>query len=433
MKFDKTTNMSIIQWFVYLLANSIAIPIVIGAIFQLDVAEVSSLMQRMFFVVGISSFLQAKYGHRYPIADGPAGSWVSIFVIYAGISAQQGISKMDTLQTLSAGLLVSGLLLLLLGVTKWVKHLLFLFTPIVTGSFLFILALQLSGVFLKGMAFPTTNSTEIDYWSLSVSLLIFSLILLLSIKGKGWLRSYAILIGISVGWIVFVLFEKSSLAEVGPSMGIQAPDLFVWGIPHFTTSIVITSVLFTFLLISNTIAAISSAEKVVPEHDPTFHERLYGGTKMGGLSHVLATMFSTIAVVPLPATAGFVQMTRQYRIVPFLVACSVLMGISFFPNLVGQLASLPLPVASAALLATLIEMYKISIRSLTAQPLSRIHLILIGVPIAIGISPMFIPGSFYTHLPIWMQYIGTNGLLLGTIIAIVLEQTVGRFNERSLS
>ncbi len=133
--------LSTIQWFVYLLANSIALPIVIGNMFHLSEQEVSSLMQRTFFIVGLSSFIQAKIGHRYPIADGPAGSWVSIFVIYASVGLQQGNSMMETLQILEAGLIISGIALLLLGITKWLRHLLFLFTPIVTGTFLFLLAI----------------------------------------------------------------------------------------------------------------------------------------------------------------------------------------------------------------------------------------------------------------------------------------------------
>lgn len=430
MKSNKKIDMSIVQWFVYLLANSIAIPIVIGAIFQLHVEEVSSLMQRMFFVVGLSSFLQVKFGHRYPIADGPAGSWVGIFVIYASISAQQGISGMETLQTLSGGLLVSGLLLFLLGATKWVKQILFLFTPVVTGSFLFILAVQLSVVFFKGMLFTDPNSTQVDYVSLGLSLFVFFIILLFTLKGKGWLKSYAILIGISLGWILYVWLDKGNSTARHSNSVIELPKLFEWGIPTFTTSVLITSVLFTFLLISNTIAAISSAERVVPHSEKMFHERLYGGTMIGGLSHVLATMFATIAVVPLPATAGFIQITKQYRVFPFMVACGVMMSISFFPSVVGQLAALPLPIASAALLATLIEMFKLSIRSLTSGFVHTKKAFLIGLPIFIGISPMVISEDFYRMFPIWIQYIASNGLLLGTFLAILFNQF---FTERVIN
>src|SRR5690606_3832479 len=117
----------------------------------------------------------------------------------------------------------------------------------------------------------------------------------------------------------------------------------------------------------NKIAAISSAIEVVPNQKEKFEERLNSGTLIGGVSHLFSTVFSSIAVVPLPATAGFVKITNQYRLKPFFIACLLLALISVSPMIVSLLASLPLPVASAALLATLIDMYKISFRSLIKQ------------------------------------------------------------------
>lgn len=165
------------QWFIYLLANSIALPVVIGNVFDLSATEISALMQRTFFIVGLSSFIQGKFGHRSPIVDGPAGSWVSIFVIFASIGTQQGFTMKETLQTLEAGLIVTGLFLILLGITKWVRHLLFLFSPIVTGTFLFILAIQLSGVFIKGMVSIDYNTGQMDGVSFLLAIFIFSLLL----------------------------------------------------------------------------------------------------------------------------------------------------------------------------------------------------------------------------------------------------------------
>lgn len=129
--------------------------------------------------------MQAKFGHRFPIADGPAGSWVSIFVIFASIGTQQGMTMIETLQTLEAGLIVAGLLLFMLGITKWVQHLLFLFTPIVTGTFLFILAIQLSGVFIKGMVSIDNRTGQIDVVSFLLSIFVFSLLLYFLQKLKG--------------------------------------------------------------------------------------------------------------------------------------------------------------------------------------------------------------------------------------------------------
>ncbi|NYE05628.1 xanthine/uracil permease [Bacillus niacini] len=419
----KNKYLSVFQWFIYLLANSIALPIVIGNVFQLSVAEISDLMQRTFFIVGLSSFIQGKFGHKYPIVDGPAGSWVSIFVIFASIGTQQGLTLEETLRTLEWGLIIAGLLLLLLGITKWVQHFLFLFSPIVTGTFLLILAIQLSAVFLKGMVLKDSDTGHMDVVSFILAIFTFFFIIVLSSKAKGWLKNYAILLGILAGWIVFLISGKGNQSvSILSTDIIKLPEIFPWGLPIISGSVSVTAILFTFLLMSNTFAAITAAEEAIPNNKGQFRNRLNLGTCIGGVSHLFSAVFSTIAVVPLPATSGFVRLTKQYRIIPFLFACGIMVMISLFPSVVGLLASLPLPVASAALLATLIEMFGIAFRSLTKQPLNDRNITIIGTALLFGIGIMFLPDDIFNGLPYIIQHIGKNGLLIGTLLAILFEQ-----------
>lgn len=137
-----------------------------------------------FLVVGVSSFLQAWFGHRYPIADGPAGSWVSIFVILGQVAMHQGQSAKDVLQLLEGGLIIAGILLFFLGITGLVHRILRLFTPLVTGTFLLILSLQLSGVLLKGMIGLQGSATHPDYTTATIALFVLPLLLSYQLKGK---------------------------------------------------------------------------------------------------------------------------------------------------------------------------------------------------------------------------------------------------------
>jgi xanthine/uracil permease len=226
-----------------------------------------------------------------------------------------------------------------------------------------------------------------------------------------------------VGWIAFIIFGRDhQRISIVSTDFIKFPEIFPWGLPSLTGGVVVTAILFTFLLISNTFAAITAAEEAIPKNRGQFLDKLNRGTWAGGASHLFSAVFSTIAVVPLPATAGFVRLTKQYRIIPFLFACGIMVTISLFPSFVGLLASLPLPVASAALLATLIEMLGIAIRSLTKQPLNDRNITIIGVSLLLGIGSMFLPDNIFHGLPYFIQNIGKNGLLVGTLLAIIFEQ-----------
>ncbi|MCR8643255.1 purine/pyrimidine permease [Paenibacillus sp. N1-5-1-14] len=415
-------SFSTVQWFIFLLANAVALPIVIGGIFQLSFEQITTLMQRTFFVVGISSFIQGLFGHKYPIADGPAGSWVSIFVILGNLAMMQGQDQMHTLQILEGGLIVAGLFLFLLGATKLVYRLQFLFTPLVAGLFLLILALQLSGVLLKGMLGVQGAQAEPDFAAGLISFFICGLVIALSIKGRGWIRSYAVLIGISLGWGLFAILGKIAPTSSTATFVLQFPQLFAWGAPRFDIGIVITSLLFTFLLVSNTIAAIAAVRQVVPASSQDERSALSRGIWTGGISHMIAALFSTIGVVPLPASAGFMQITGQKRIHPFLIASLLLSGIALIPSVVNKLALLPGPIASSALLATFVQIVGIAFQSILREKLDHRRLTIVGITLLVSIGIMFLPANVFQSLPSTLRYICSNGLLVGTMLAIGLEQ-----------
>lgn len=415
-------SLSTFQWFIFLLANSVALPIVIGGIFQLSIEEISALMQRTFFVVGISSFIQGWLGHRYPIADGPAGSWVSVFVILADVAVRQGQSMKETLQILEGGFIVAGLLLLILGLCGYIHRLLFLFTPLVTGSFLLILALQLSGVFMKGMMALHGEASLPDYGTAALSFGVFILVIILSVKGKGWIRNYAVLIGILSGWLLYTLLGKSSGTFPASGSWIKLPEICAWGVPQFNAGIVITSILFTFILVSNTIAAVAAVSQVVPESPMKLRQTLNRGGMAGGISHILCSLFSTIGVVPLPVSAGFIRLTEQTRIRPFLAASLALSGVSLIPAIVQFLALLPGPIATAALLASFVQMIGIAFQSILREQLDQRRLTILGITLLISIGLMFLPSTIFQGLPSIAQYVCSNGLLVGTMIVILLEQ-----------
>lgn len=258
--------MGTLQWFIFLLANSIALPIVVGGLFHLTTEEIFYLMQRTFFVVGISSFLQGWLGHRLPIADGPAGSWVGVFTVLAYATAGQD-QLHSTLQILELGMIISGIILIGLGVTGFIGRILFLFTPLVTGTFLLLLCLQLSGVFLKGMLGITATISQIDGFTAMIAFSIFLFVIILSSFGKGFVKSYAVLIGLISGWIIFLIAGKVTIPSQVTHF-VQLPHIFAWGLPKWNTGMAVSSFVMVCILVSNTVAAIIAINQA------TIHKRL---------------------------------------------------------------------------------------------------------------------------------------------------------------
>ncbi|GAA0453655.1 purine/pyrimidine permease [Alkalibacillus silvisoli] len=413
---------TVIQWFIFLLANAVAIPIVIGSIFHMDPNELMLLMQRTFLIIGLACFLQGWLGHKLPIIDGPAGLWVSTFAVFAASIGVTGSEGVQALRLLEAAMILTGVFLIILGVFKVSGKVIYLFTPLVTGVFLTLLTFQLSGTFLEGMLGLDQNTPYIQVNELIIAMISFSTVLILSSFFKGWMKSYAVLIGISIGWILFGLFIDSDQSTPSNAPIFQAPEIFAWGTPIFDWSVVPIALLTAFILLSNIVAALSATSNVIKGDPYLSHTQMNRGSFVLGVNHGISGVFSGVAVVPLASTAGFIQLTGQKRKSPFMWASAILVIVSFFPVIISSLAMIPAPVANAALLATFVQLMGLGLRNLFIEPLNERRTTIITVSLLLGAGLMFIPPESFALLPETVKQIISNGLLVGTVIAVILDR-----------
>ena len=423
------TGIGSLQWFIFLLANSLTIPIIVGQVFQLSPVEISGLMQRTFLVVGVSSLLSGWLGHRLPIPDGPAGIWLGVFVLMGQMAVAQGLDKTGSLQLLEGAMLLTGVFLIIVGLTGWMNKLLKLFTPLVNGVYLTILGFQLSGMFLKGMIGVSDKTSTIQPGIVIISFVIFILVLALSVWGKGWLKSYAVLIGMVVGSIAFIIVNGSQPMPKTSSI-ISLPDVFAWGVPKLDAGMFVSSIMVAFVLISSIIASVAAmlqvfGDKITVDHSAKQDRKkgsLKGAGIISGINTILSSVFSSVGVVPFSVAAGFVRMTGQSRMLPFFIASIALAVISFFPKVYSVLAMLPGPVAYAAMLASFTSMAGIGISSVLKEALDQRRLTILSTALSLGTGVMFLPQAVFTALPTVLQYVFSNGVMVGMLVALILEQ-----------
>lgn len=422
------TGLGAVQWFAFILANSLAFPIIIGEAFDLSAAEVASMMQRTFFVVGIGSLLSLWLGHRFPILDGPAGVWISVFVVTAEIALKAGQAADTTLQLLEGAMLLSGLVLVLLSVFGLMKYILKLFTPLVTGISLMILGIQLSGTLINGMIGSGDVSTAASKWNIVLAFFVFVLVLALSTWGEGWLKSYAVLIGIVIGWAAFVLLNGTDTDFRIDSI-VTVPQPFAWGIPRLDPGMAVTAMIVCIVLICNVIATVTAMIQVFGEREGNFdgfsvknRGNVTRTTLMNGISNMLSGVFSTVGAVPISVSASFVKMTGQYRKKPFMIACIAIVAVSCLPFIYAVLSTLPGQIAYAVLLPTFTQLIGIGMKTVLKIPFDQRRLTIFSIALSLGAGVMFLPEDLMAELPTIMQYIIGNGLMVGTLITLVLEQ-----------
>ncbi|MGG0668033.1 purine/pyrimidine permease [Lederbergia citrisecunda] len=412
-----------VQWAVFLFASSIAAPIAIAHVFGMDAAETGLFIQRTMFVLGIACLVQAIAGHRLPINEGPAGLWWGIFVVYAGMVGIAYPTGEDALQALQSGMLISGALFILLAISGLITKMKDLFTPTVTFTYLMLLILQLSGTFLKGMVGVESAGDKIDGLLFLGSFAVVIVTFITMNHIVSWVSRYSVLLSIGFGWILFMLIGKAENVNLQSGQWVRLPELFVYGKPVWDSGMFITAVFITLLLIANMMASIRVMESLLKQSfSITPPDRMKQGSIASGINHLFAGVFSAIGPVPISGAAGFVGATRMASLKPFIAGSVIVISMTLIPSIMSVFAVLPAPVAYAVTFAIFSKMVEMAFHELDAEPKRDRSYKVAAIGLMIGVGIMFIPQESMSELPHAVSAVLSNGLITGTVIAILIER-----------
>ncbi|MFD0589456.1 purine/pyrimidine permease [Paenibacillus sp. GCM10027627] len=412
------TLLDSLQWAFFLLTGGLVAPIVVAAAFHLSDAETITLLQRTLTVIGISSLLQITLGHKLPILEGPAGVWWGVFILLAS-NLTTAESDAELLRQMEMGLLLSGAVILLLSAFRIIGHLRKLFTPVVTGTYLLLLIFQFSSPIVKGILGVGYRDGFIHA---SIAIPALATLLLTFICGrskKALLRNYSALIGIAVGYGLFLLNGLIPALPKLPDSAILIPEIFAWGAPLFDTGISLTTLVIVLPLLINMIAAVVIMEKTIGQEPQDRFRR--SGIVMG-INQMLSGAFSAVGCVSNSHTAGFVASTRMTKKLPFIIGCLLLIVAGFIPLLTAALASVPVPVAFAVIFYSFAHLLSAGLKELASILHDEKKLTVVAISLFAGVGSMFIPASSLAQVPDVLKPILNNGLVVGVLTSIVFEQ-----------
>lgn len=415
-----TTFLAGVQWLFFMFANVVVIPISIGQAFQLPPAVVTASLERAFIYTGIACILQVLLGHRMPLMEGPAGLWWG-FILSLAASTQAAGQPLAALGgSLEVGILLSGLIVIVLGILGaawWLRR---LFTPVVTSTFYFLLAAQLTLVFFRGMlGLSSASAIQPRIALLSIALVI--LVLMLSIWGRGLVSNFALLIGILVGWLAFRLLFPGKTLVLAPANSAFF-SLFPWGNLSFNIGIVTAVVLAGLISLSNTFATLEGAEvlfdtKIVAAQ----YRRSFIVT---GISSLVAGVFGLVPYAPYTSSLGFLRATRLLDRRPFLIGAALFLLLGAVPALGQLFASLPVSVGDAVLFVAYLQLFGAALTTIEGFKFSYRTIYRLAAPVLLGLALLSIPAPVFSTVPPIVRPLLQNGLVMGILLAIVLEYVV---------
>ena len=412
-----------LQHLILLIANSAIIPIVLAIAYGLEGNEISEMLLRTFFVCGIMSILQTRFGHRYPIIDGPSGMWLTVGLSLANVvSVMHGdLSLFRTHMVF--GMLISGLIVIVFGLSGCMKYITWLFTPLVSGVFLIMMPIQLSKSFIGGMFGIVYGGSAIDTKSFAAFWITVVVLILVNVFGTSFLKSIAVLIGIAAGWVFAVIIGIGDFGDMSNMTSfIVLPQVFAWGTPVLDPGILITCIIGSFLLFVNVIASLFGMAYLLEEEFDD--KRLNRSTMFVGVSAVMTGVFPTIGFVPFTTSIGIVRMTSVATRKPFYIGSLAMIILGILGPVGMFFAAIPPSVGYGAMIVLFAVIMKQGIDYLKLANITERKGLVLGISILTGTGIMMQPFSLFESLPAILIPFVSNGLLVGMILSIVLDQVM---------
>jgi xanthine/uracil permease len=408
-----------LQWLFFMFANTVVIPLTIGDAFDLSAGEVASALQRSFIYTGAACILQAVFGHKYPLMEGQSGLWWGAILSLSASASSAGINLSELGGGIALGIIFSGVLVSILGALGMGTVLKRLFTPVVMSTVLFLLASQLIVIFTKGMLGLGT-AEQIDLPTAGLSILLIILVVWINLKGPAVIRNFSILIGIVTGWVVHALFFP--IASSNPSPTTDLFQLFPWGKPSFSIGLVLMAIITGLVNTTNTMASIKGIEPILKTS--TTSNQYRRSFVLTGINSIVSGLFGLVPYAPYISSLGFLQSTLIFERAPIIIGGAMFIVLGLLPSLSHLFSTLPISVGDAVLFVAYLQLFSGALTNLNGIRFNQKTIYRIAAPVLLGIAIMNIPADMFGSIPILVRPLLSSGLLIGILLAIVLENTI---------
>jgi NCS2 family nucleobase:cation symporter-2 len=382
-------------------------PIFVAVMIGMPLALASNMVNAIFIAAGLVTLIHATKLVRLPIVQGPSAAFDSLMI---------STGKANGLAAAGGGILLSAIIIFILSITGIIGKLRSLFTPVISGTVIFVVGVALSGFtlseFLGGSSGSPTFATPT---TLAMSVPTTLIVILLSTFGRGKWRSFSFLIALIVGDVIATLLGQTQFSETGTKDWIGIPHLLPYG------NLSIKWDIFVMFFVAYIVAVIEAmgvyqagAEMIEVDLDSKRIRNGFAGESVGSMISTLIGGFPTTA---FGQNIGLLRLTGVASRFPVIVAGIIFLIIGFVPKAGALLALTPNPVVGGIFLPAAASLIFTGISILAKMEKTDVNFTIAGMSIilAIALPDYFtgVKGSLGTFL--------SNSVLVGTVTAIILQ------------
>jgi xanthine permease len=407
----KTASLGI-QHVLAMYAGAVIVPLIVGGALGLTQAQLTYLVSIDILMCGIATILQVWknkfFGIGLPVVLGCTFTAVGPMIAIGG---QYGISA------IYGSILVSGLFVVM--ISTFFGKLVRFFPPVVTGSVVTIIGITLIPVAMNNIA---GGQGSPDFGALSNIALAFGtllFILFLYRFATGFIRSISILLGLIGGTVVAYFMGKVNFAAVADASWFHMAKPFYFGLPTFELSAILTMILVAMVsLVESTgvyFALGDICNRKVSEKD------LANGYRAEGLAILLGGLFNAFPYTTYSQNVGLVQLSGVKSKNVIYTAGAFLVILGFVPKIGALTTVIPASVLGGAMVAMFGMVIAYGIKMLSKVEFSsQENLLIIACAIGMGLGVTAVP-ELFTKLPSGIQILTSNGIVTGSLTAIILN------------
>ena len=405
---------------IFLMSSSLVMPVVLVSEIGGSFEEVRSVVALTMIACGIGTALQALRlpgfgsGFLCPNLCGP-----NFFAASAEAAWLGGLPLMRGMT------IVAGLFEVLFA--RVIHRLRFLFPPEVTGLVVLMVAEGLIPIAASKFLGVNFAGEPIQATCAAVASVTLLTMVGVNVLGKGKLRLYGVLVGLSVGYALSAatgILSRADLDRLLASPWFALPVLqqqwgfaFQWSlVPTF----LIVSVTGALKSIGNLILAEKSNDADWKEPDmPRIGRGLMADAACVTVSGLLGGMASDTSASNVSLSVATSATSRRIG----FAAGGLFALIGFSPKVGGILSIMPPPVMGAVLLFSATFMIVSGIQIIFGTGFDPKKTIVVGVSLAFGLSVDVAP-ALWAGLPGWIQPVFGSSLTLTTVLAVLLNQAL---------
>jgi uric acid transporter len=401
-------------------AGNVAVPLLVAAALKLPADQTAFLINADMFAAGIATLIQTlgvwKFGARLPVMMG--ATFLSVSPMLA-----MGLDPAVGLRGFYGALLTSGVIGV--AVAPLMGRILVLFPPVVTGSLITLLGISLLSIAIRWVAEGRPDASP---RGLGIAAFVFVTVVIITKYGSGLWQNLATMLSLIFGTLVSVplgIVDWRGFAAA-PWLGWVRP--FQFGLPAFHAGAIVTMcVVMIVTLVESTGVFLALAEITETEYR---RDNLVQALRADGLGIIAGAVFNAFPYTSFSQNVGLVTMTAVRSRFVCAAGGSILVILGLMPKLAAAVAAIPNPVLGGAGLVMFGMVAAAGIRILGTVDFQRNvkNLFIVASALGFGMIPTLSP-TLFQHLPPWTLPITSSSVILGTLVAVILNLVFNGFRQ----